>query len=288
MKEITFDSLRYLLPERNKKSHKGSFGTLLSVCGSAYYRGAALLSCEAALRCGLGILRLASTEKVCAAVSASLPEVTFLPQNEDENGAICNFDVEETLQKFPSITALLCGCGLTNTQNTACIVCDIIRKSSVPLILDADALNCIAGNPQILKEAKFPPVITPHWGEFSRLCGISVKEIESNTEALAGSFAKKYNCILVLKSYFTLIATPDGEVVVSNRGNPGLARGGSGDILAGIVASFVAQGLCPADAAMLGVTLHASSADRCADRLGMTGMLPHDIIFDMINLLKER
>ena len=288
MKEITFESLWHPLPERRQKSHKGSFGTLLSVCGSAYYRGAALLSCEAALRSGVGILRLASIEKVCAAVAASIPEVTFLPQCEDENGAICGFDVEDTLEKFPSINALLCGCGLTKTQNTAQIVGDVIRKSKVRLILDADALNCIAGRPEILKEAKFPPIITPHWGEFSRLCGVSVKDIEDNAEALAVDFAEKYNCILVLKSHFTLIATPDKEICVSRAGNPGLARGGSGDILAGIIASLVAQGLKQKDAAMLGVALHGKAADCCAERLGMTGMLPHDIIYDMINLLKER
>ncbi|MBQ3099938.1 MAG: NAD(P)H-hydrate dehydratase [Clostridia bacterium] len=288
MKEITFDSLRCLIPKRIEKSHKGSFGTLLSVCGSAYYRGAALLSCEAALRSGVGILRLASTERVCAAVVSSLPEVTFLPQAEDENGSIREFNIEDTLEKFPSITAILCGCGLTKTQNTVRIVGDVIRKSKVRLILDADAINCIAGIPEILKEAKFSPIITPHWGEFSRLCGISVKQIEENAKSLTADFAKKYNCVLVLKSHFTLIATPGGKVYVSNAGNPGLARGGSGDILAGIIASLVAQGLESEKAAMLGVVLHGSSADKCAERLGMTGMLPHDIIYDMTNLLKER
>ncbi len=288
MKEITFELLRRLIPERSEKLHKGSFGTLLSVCGSARYRGAALLSCEAALRSGCGILRLASTEKVCAAVASRLPEVTFLPQDEDENGSIAGFDPDEIFNEFGGITALLCGCGLTNTQNTARMVHDIIRNSEVQLILDADALNCIAGDPEILKEAKLPPIITPHWGEFARLCGCDVKEIEANAEALALDFARKYNCILVLKSYFTLIASPDGECYISNAGNAGLARGGSGDVLSGIIASFAGQGLSALDAACLGVTLHGRAADECAKRLGTVGMQPHDIIYDMINLLKER
>lgn len=288
MKEITFDSLRCLIPKRIEKSHKGSFGTLLSVCGSARYRGAALLSSEAALRCGVGILRLASTERVCAAVAASLPEVTFLPQNEDKIGSIADFDIDAILNEFSSVTAVLCGCGLTRTQNTTRFVRDIIRKSTVQLILDADALNCISDMPEILKEAKFPPIITPHWGEFSRLSCVSVKSIEKNAESLARNFAKEYNCILVLKSHFTLIASPNDEVSISNAGNPGLARGGSGDILAGIIASFAAQGLEAFDAAQLGAVLHGTSADKCTERLGMTGMLPHDIIYDMINLLKER
>lgn len=288
MKEITFDSLRHLVPKRSEKLHKGSFGILLSVCGSARYRGAALLSCEAALRCGVGILRLASTERVCASVAASLPEVTFLPQDEGYDGAVTGFDTDGIFGEFGGITALLCGCGLTSTHGTSRMVHDIIRKSEVQLILDADALNCICHTPWILTKAKMPPIITPHWGEFSRLCGCDIKEISTNAESLALEFAKKHNCIVVLKSHYTLIASPDGEGFVSNAGNSGLARGGSGDLLAGMIASFAAQGLSPLDAACLGVALHGAAADECAKRIGMVGMLPHDIIYDMINLLKER
>ena len=288
MTEITFDGLRELIPQRGEKVHKGSFGTLLSVCGSARYRGAALLSSEAALRCGCGILRLASTERVCAAVASSLPEVTFLPQDEDECGAVCNFDCDGIFSEFKGITAILCGCGLTVSRSTSKAVNDIIRKSEVQLILDADALNCVAAHPWILTKAKMPPIITPHWGEFARLCGCDASDIEKNAERSALEFAEKYNCIVVLKSHFTLIAAPEGECFISNAGNAGLARGGSGDVLAGIIASFSVQGVGALNAAKLGVALHGAAADVCAKRCGMTAMLPHDIITDIRDLLNER
>ena len=130
-------------------------------------------------------------------------------------------------------------------------------------------------------------MITPHWGEFARLCGIKVDDVARDPDGLAVSFAKKNRCVVVLKSHFTVISAPDGEACVSHLGNAGLSRGGSGDVLAGMIASFAAQGLSAFDAARLGCALHGTAADRCAARLGMTGMLPHDIISDSVQLLKE-
>lgn len=287
MEELFFDDVKRLIPQRRENAHKGSFGTLLCVCGSANYRGAATLACEAALRCGAGILRLASVEKVCAAVAASLPEATFIPQPEGEHGEISCFSAVRTFEQYPGVTAALCGCGLTVSRGTREAVLDLIENAPCALVLDADALNCIHKMPETLRAAKKTPVITPHWGEFARLCGCGVGDIASDPDGKAAAFARDNGCVVVLKSHFTVIAAPDGKVCVSHLGSAGLARGGSGDLLAGMIASFAAQGLCAYDAARLGCALHGTAADRCAARLGMTGMLPHDIIVDAIDLLRE-
>ena len=288
MEELRLENVIDLIPERRADSHKGTFGSLLCVCGSGSYRGAAALACEAALRCGTGIVRLASTEKVCAAVAARIPEVTFLPQEEGKNGEICGFSAGQIFESFPGITAALCGCGITVSSSTRSMVFDLIKNAPCTLVLDADALNCIKSIPDVLRGAKKTPVITPHWGEFARLCGITVEEVAREPERLAADAARENGCVVALKSHFTVIASPDGGVCVSRLGNAGLARGGSGDLLAGMIASFAAEGLSAYDSARLGCALHGAAADRCAGRLGMTGMLPHDVIADLIEIFKER
>lgn len=287
MEDIKFDEIKKLIPKRKPKSHKGTYGTMLSICGSSMYRGAAVLSSESALRCGVGILRLAGVEEVCYAVSARLPEVTFLPQREGENGEIVGFCAQSVFEKYSGITSVLCGCGLTVTTSTKRVVCDIVENAPCQIVLDADALNCISREPEILRKSARPVIITPHWGEFARLNKCGVEELEGSAESIAENFAREFNCILVLKSYYTLIAAPNGKVRCSRAGNAGLARGGSGDVLAGMIASFAAQGLSATDAAKLGVALHGSAADRCAARLGMSAMLPHDILKDMADILHE-
>jgi len=287
MKELKITDVAGLIPERRIESNKGDYGRLLSVCGSRFYRGAAVLSSEAALRCGVGILRLASIEKVCAAVASSVPEATFLPLEESDDGSVLGFEAASVFESDPRISAVLCGCGLTVSVGARSAVLGIIESSPCTVVLDADALNCLKSDPSVLRKAAVPPVITPHWGEFSRLCGRPIPDVEKNAETLAKEFAAEYNCIVVLKSHYTVIADPSGECFISRYGNAGLARGGSGDILAGMIASFAAQGLSAIDAAKLGTALHGAAADRCAARLGMTGMLPRDVIADLTELLKE-
>ena len=287
MEELKISGIAGLVPERKADANKGDFGTLLCVCGSARYRGAATISCEAALRCGVGIVRLASVEKVCAAVAASVPEATFLPQNEGADGEISGFNAARYFELNPKTSAVLCGCGLTVTPETRNEVLDLIENAPCAIVLDADALNCIKSDPSVLRRASKTPVITPHWGEFARLCGRTVEEISRDPEKEAADFAAANGCVVVLKSHFTVIASPDGKRAVSHAGNAGLARGGSGDLLAGMIASFLAQGLAPYDAARLGCALHGAAADACAGRMGMTPMLPRDMLTDLTLLLKD-
>lgn len=269
MKELTLNDVFDILPKRAEDSNKGSYGRLLSVVGCKYYRGAAVLSSMGALRTGVGILTVCSCEEVIRSVAATLPEATFLPRWELD------------LQAFYKASALLCGCGLGKDNG----VVQIIKSCPVPMILDADGLNNIKA--QELPSGK-DIIITPHIGEFSRLTGISISEIKSDPERHAKYFADRYKVTVVLKDHQTVIACPDREAAISRYGNPGLARGGSGDVLAGMIASFRAQGLCSYDAAVCGTVLHGVSADRCAKRLSQQTMLPHDILDDLTTIFNER
>ncbi len=267
MKELTLDGVFGILPEREKRSNKSSYGTLLSIVGCKYYRGAAVLSSMGALRTGVGILRVASTEEVIHTVCNAVPEATFLPIEELD------------IANIPKVTAVLCGCGLGKTD----IVRDIVTGCRVPLVLDADGINSIKPD-----DLRGDVIITPHVGEFSRLTGIDISDIKSEPEKHAKAFADEYKVTVVLKDYETVIASPDRESAVSRYGNPGLARGGSGDVLAGMIASFAAQGLSGYDAAVCGVVLHGAAADRCAKRMSQQTMLPHDILTDLGEIFKER
>lgn len=285
--EITQDLVFNILKKRTPDSNKGTYGTLLSVCGSESYRGAAVLSSLSALRSGVGILRLAAVETVAAAVAATLPEVTFEVQKTGKNGEIYGFDFKRSLEKYPRTTACLIGCGLGLWNETSRIVKDIISSSSIPLLLDADALNSIADNPEILKTAKAEILITPHVGEFSRLSGKEICDIKTRPCECALDFAKKYGVTVLLKDSESIVAVPNGEIYINHYGTPGQARGGSGDFLSGIAASLLAQGYSPKNSAICACALSGMAAQRCAKRLSMQGMLIHDAAYDLCQIFLE-
>ena len=276
------------LAKREKNTSKYDYGTLLAVCGSKYYRGAAMLSASAACRCGAGIVCLASTERVISSIASVIPECTFLPLEESENGTVSHRSTIDIIRKAKKCNAVLLGCGLALDDDTKYVVQRIVTSADCQLILDADALNVLSENPKLFRETKLPAVITPHFGEMARLCKKSRQEVEKAPEATALEFAHEYNCIVVLKSHITYIATPDGKCYVNAEvGNAGLAKGGSGDVLAGMIASFSAQGEEPYISACCGVYLHGLSADRCAQRLSMTSMLPSDVVNELCSVFKE-
>lgn len=284
---ITLSEVFDILKKRPIDSHKGSFGMVTNICGSKNYTGAAFLSVLGGLRSGAGIVCLASTEYVILPVSGRIAECTFLPLKANESGSISFVNIETLMKKLKSSTACLIGCGMTNCLDTQKIVTELITHTECQLILDADALNSIAHSVDILKKAKNPPIITPHLMEMSRLTNIAIHKIKMDTENIAVNFARKYNCIVVLKDYITHIAHPDGRLYVNTTGNAGLAKGGSGDVLSGIISSFAAQGIDPFMAAVCGVYLHGLSADRCALRKSQYGMIPSDILDDLCNIFVE-
>ena len=286
--KITKCEVFSLLPVRKQESSKHDYGRLFAVCGSSYYRGAAYLSCASALRCGVGITTLASIEKVISSVSASLPECTFLPLSDSVNGTISAYNAQTVLRRSKGGTALLLGCGLAIDDDTRSLVKRVVSEAECQLVLDADALNILSETPEIIKTAKMPPIITPHHGEMARLCGKNREKVADSPIVTALNFAEEYNCYVVLKSHITYIALPDGSLAINDEtGNSGLARGGSGDVLAGMISSFCAQGMNPFDAAKCGVYLHGLSADMCAERLSERAMLPSDILTDLSKIFLE-
>ena len=280
-KEITAQQVFGLLPRRKADSHKGSYGKVMCLAGSARFRGAAALAAEGALRAGAGLVTLASVEPVIAAVAARCPECVFLPCRQSAGGGVSAQSGRDVLEKVRGMDVLLFGPGLGDTPDTAALLEQLGPSAGCALVLDADGLNAAARLDSLPRSPGLPLILTPHPGEMARLCGLTIAEVNAGREGIAAGYARAEDCVVVLKGHRTIVAGPQGEVFVNPTGNPGLARGGSGDILAGMIAGLAAQGLPPLDAAVCGVWLHGAAADQCAKRLGQYGMLPHDLFADL-------
>ena len=280
-KEITAQQVFELLPRRKPDSHKGSYGKVMCLAGSARFRGAAALAAEGALRAGAGLVTLASVEPVIAAVAARCPECVFLPCRQSAGGGVSVQSGRDVLEKVRGMDVLLFGPGLGDTPDTAALLEQLGPSAGCALVLDADGLNAAAKMDSLPRSPGLPLILTPHPGEMARLCGLTTAEVNAGREGIAAGYARAEDCVVVLKGHRTIVAGPDGEVFVNPTGNPGLSRGGSGDILAGMIAGLAAQGLSPLDAAVCGVWLHGAAADQCAKRLGQYGMLPHDLFADL-------
>lgn len=283
--ELTAEYVWQNIPPRAKNSHKGSFGAVLAVAGSACYRGAAALAVEGALRTGAGIVTLASVEPVLAAVSARLPECCLCPCEAGAEGGISPDSLPRIARQ--KATTLLLGPGLGGTAQsiaraaeTRTLVQRLLPEFEGNAVLDADGLNAAA---QLLAAGECLPypkgelILTPHPGEMARLTGLSTAQINADRQNTALRFAKQWNAVVVLKGAGTIIAAPDGRYAINSTGNSGLSRGGSGDVLAGMTAALLACGLPAFEAAACAVWLHGAAADRAAASRGEYGMLPQDL-----------
>ena len=293
--EITEEFVWQNIPRRARDSHKGTFGTVLAVAGSAYYRGAALLAVEGALRTGAGIVTLASVEPVLAAAVARTPECCLCPCIAGAEGGISPESIPRIQRQ--KATVLLLGPGLGGAAQSAAraaetrtLVQTLLPAFAGSAVLDADGLNAAA---QLLAAGEAFPhpagelIVTPHPGEMARLTGLSAAQINADREETARTYAQKWNAVVVLKGSHTVVAAPDGRVRVNPTGNPGLARGGSGDVLSGMTAALLACGLPAFEAAACAVYLHGAAADRAAAVLGEYGMLPHDILPQLGRIFAE-
>ena len=266
------------LPKRPDDANKGTVGTLLSICGSYGMAGAAVLAGKAALRCGIGLEKLALPKSIYPIAAQNILESVFLPLSETGEGRISSKNIPFLLSEAKKSTAVLLGCGLSVCDDTRELVYSFIENCETPMTLDADALNCVAENPGILNRRKAEIIITPHPGEMARLCSSTAKEINSDRVNFAKSFAEKYGVITVLKGAGTIIASPGGRALINTTGNSGMATGGSGDVLAGMTAALLAQGKTAFDCAAAAVYLHGLAGDLAAEKLGKISMLPSDII----------
>ena len=293
--EITEEFVWQNIPRRARDSHKGTFGTVLAVAGSAYYRGAALLAAEGALRTGAGIVTLASVEPVLAAAVARTPECCLCPCIAGAEGGISPESIPRIQRQ--KATVLLLGPGLGGAAQSAAraaetrtLVQTLLPAFAGSAVLDADGLNAAA---QLLAAGEAFPhpagelIVTPHPGEMARLTGLSAAQINADREETARTYAQKWNAVVVLKGSRTVVAAPDGRVRVNPTGNPGLSRGGSGDVLAGMTAALLACRLPAYEAAACAVYLHGAAADRAAAVHGEYGMLPHDILPELGRMFAE-
>ncbi|MDR1754959.1 MAG: NAD(P)H-hydrate dehydratase [Eubacterium sp.] len=274
---ITESEILRFIPKRPLYSHKGHYGRLLNIAGSERYIGAALLSAKAALRSGVGHITLASPTEVCRSAAPAIPEAVFCSLIADDNGYISSENIQNIAGELLKATAVSIGPGIGNTSETAKLTEFVIKNARCPIILDADGINSIAGNINILKGNDKLKILTPHPGELARLIGVSVDEVEQNRLKYASQCAREWLSVIVLKGPNTVIATPDGRIGVNPTGNPGLAKAGSGDVLTGIIAALVAQGTSGYESALLGTYLHGLAAEKISQNTALAGVLPGDI-----------
>lgn len=291
MQEITQAVVRGLLPRRDADTNKGSFGSVLAVAGSMAYRGAAVFCVEGALRGGAGLVYLASVEPVLQLVLANTPECCPCSCRTDNSGGIRAQDTAALREWFvDKNTVLLAGPGLGENAGAVCGGLLGKRAPWAAAVLDADALNALAAG-TLRGPLPEHTILTPHPGEAARLLHTTVGEVQADREEAVRRLAEEYDCVAVLKGNGTLITAPGEGIWRNTTGNAGLARGGSGDILAGLTAGLLAagwrQGRTDLEAAMAAVWLHGAAADRCAKRRSMTAMLPQDIFEDLGTLLAE-
>ncbi len=277
---------RPTLNSRNPLSNKGDYGKVLSICGSKKYPGAAYFAASGAVRSGAGLVSCAFPERAYAAIAPKLNEPIMLPLPCCEDGFLARGALDTLITEAEKATCTLIGCGLGNTLGTASVTEEFLNASKCPLVIDADGINIISANINMLEAVRRRAIITPHPGEMARLLRLSVEQVQSNRIILAKAVAKKFGIITVLKGANTVIS--DGNQVYVNRtGNAGMARGGSGDLLAGMIAGFVAQGYELMQAAVIAVYLHGAAGDRAAAMHSVTGMTPTDMIEILPSLLSE-
>ncbi len=286
MDTIDFDFLKKTIKPRPYNSHKGSMGSLFSICGSYGMAGAQILSLNASLRSGIGLLRTAVVDSIYGIVAQTAPEAVYIPLKGSAKGTFSFSDIEKITENTEKSNAVLIGCGLGVNEDTEQIVKHLVKSSNKPMVIDADGINCISKHIHLLKDKSCNIILTPHPGEMSRLTGLSVKEVEDNRQKVAENFSREYSVITVLKGADTIV-TDGKNTFISYVGNPGMATGGSGDVLAGVIGSILAQGYTPLESACIGVFAQGKAGDYAKADLGEISMLPRDIIDYLPRVFKE-
>ena len=279
--------VRPFLRPRNPESHKGTYGHALIIGGSSGMTGAVIMAAGTALRCGAGLVTAALPESLLPIAEASMVEVMTRALAQTSQAAIAREALPAIENMLGTSSVCAIGPGMSQYPEANAIVRFVLERSGIPVIIDADGLNALAGDIGILKQRQIPVVLTPHPGEMARLTGKSVEEIQANRIAVARSAALEWGVTLVLKGNKTIVANARGEVYVNITGNPGMATAGSGDVLCGIIAGLIAQGLKPADAACVGVYLHGLAGDAAAHLKGERGIIAGDLISCLPAVMKQ-
>ncbi len=275
-----------LIPLRYAESNKGDYGKVLIVSGSAGMTGAGCLAAGAALKVGAGLVYLGVPSSLVGIYGSNLIEAVTIPLEDNKKGYISKENIGFILEKLENMDVAAVGPGLSTNKDIAYIVNSIVENSKIPLVLDADALNVISEDISVLKKLKADAVVTPHPGEMSRLCGISIKDVQNNRIKTAQEFSRAWGVITVLKGARTVVATPDGDTFINPTGNPGMASAGMGDVLTGIIAGLIGQGATPEDAAIAGTYLHGAAGNEAAAEKGEHGIVAGDILKELPYTIK--
>ena len=280
MNSMNHERLLSLLPDRKLTAHKGDFGKILLLCGCRGYTGAAYLAAMGALRSGAGLVFLGVPESIYQIEAVKLNEAIVFPLP-DRDGKLSEAAIPEILQRLPRMDAVLAGPGLGQSQGTLAVVRSVLENAACPVVLDADGINLMAAHKDVVRGRMGVTIVTPHAGEFTRLGG-SIREDRS---VAAEETARDLGCIMLLKGHDTVI-TDGCTTYINPTGNPGMAVGGSGDVLSGIITALLGQGIEPLTAAACGAWLHGAAGDICAEEIGQYGMLPTDMVNVLPRLLK--
>lgn len=278
--ELNHEKVMDILPDRDPQAHKGDFGRILLLCGSRGYTGAAALAALGALRCGAGLVYLGVPESIYTIVATKLLEPVVFPLS-DKNGMFAADNMDLLSEKLKRMDAVLIGPGIGLSDGSERVLTHVLTSFSGPIVIDADGINLLKAHKDILRGRTAPVILTPHEGEFTRFTGCPITDRVRDAAELAGDLG----VILLLKGRNSVIT--DGSVCYINpTGNPGMAVGGSGDVLAGMITALLGQGISPLEAAACGAWLHGAAGDICAQELGQYGMLPSDMIHVLPRLLK--
>ena len=273
------ERVRRILPDRDSEGHKGTYGRILLLCGSRGYTGAAYLATMGALRCGAGLVYLGVPESIYSIEAVKLNEPVVFPLP-DESGVYHPSSCEAVSARIKGMDAVLIGCGMGQGSGPLAVLETVLREATCPVVLDADGINLLQGHMDLLRGRRYPTVLTPHLGEFRRIASL-----ERDKTASAAALAKETKAVVLLKGHRTVIT--DGTIIYQNHtGNPGMATGGSGDVLAGMITALLGQGIDPLEAAACGAWLHGAAGDICAQELGQYSMLPSDMLDVLPRLLK--
>lgn len=280
IRRLNHELVLSLLPDRNPWGHKGNFGKLLLLCGSRGYTGAAFFAAMGALRSGAGLVFLGVPESIYGIEAVKLNEPVIFPLP-DAGGRLSADAVPEILTRLPQMDVVLVGPGLGQSEGTLAVVRAVLENAQCPVVVDADGINVLSAHRDLLRGRKLPTILTPHDGEFARLGGV----IGEDRMSAAAALAEELGCVVLLKGHETCI-TDGTDGYLNPTGNPGMAVGGSGDVLAGVITALLGAGLPPLEAAACGAWLHGAAGDRCAAELGQYGMLPTDMLSALPRLMK--
>lgn len=267
-----------IFKKRKSNTHKGDYGHVLIIAGSTGFTGAAYLASEAALLTGSGLITCAIPKSLNTIMAKKLTEVMTFPVEDNGKGHFLASAFPKIKKFSEKIDAVAIGPGLSQKDDVKKLIKKLIRNLVKPIVLDADGINCIKDEVKILKKAKGPVVITPHPGEMARLIHKDIKYIQANRKKIAKDVAKKYGITVVLKGMNTVVASPDGCIYINKTGNPGMASGGVGDVLTGMIASLIGQGFSPFEAAKDSVYLHGLAGDIAAKEKSEVSLRAQDVL----------